>query len=157
MAEKGTSIFTTGGTVQAGGGIYISRRADAELLDLCRQNTYAYVLTPRQMGKSSLMVRTAQQLKAEGICSVTIDLSSIGAGATVEEWYLGLFVEIEEQLALETDAMAWWQKYDKLAAPQRWKRFLKQVVLKESSTPVIIFVDEIDTTLRACYELIERG
>ena len=51
-------IYTVGGTVQAGGGIYIPRRADKELLALCRSRTFAYVLTPRQMGKSSLMVQT---------------------------------------------------------------------------------------------------
>lgn len=53
------SIYTTGGTVQAGGGIYLSRQADDELLRLCREGQFAYVLTSRQMGKSSLMVQTA--------------------------------------------------------------------------------------------------
>jgi len=44
-------IYTIGGTVQAGGGIYIPRHADEELLSLCRAGTFAYVLSPRQMGK----------------------------------------------------------------------------------------------------------
>ena len=63
MAKPG--LYTVGGTVQAGGGIYISRQADQELLQLCRERVFAYVLTPRQMGKSSLMVR------AEGPCPIT--------------------------------------------------------------------------------------
>jgi predicted AAA+ superfamily ATPase len=66
MAEP--TIYTVGGTVQANErGLYIARQADAELLQLCRDSTFAYVLTPRQMGKSSLMVRTAQQLIEEGL------------------------------------------------------------------------------------------
>ncbi|MEO0888491.1 MAG: hypothetical protein AAFY54_21570, partial [Cyanobacteria bacterium J06648_10] len=53
------SMYTVGGTVQANeGGLYISRRADGELLQLCEDSKFAYVLTPRQMGKSSLMIRT---------------------------------------------------------------------------------------------------
>jgi hypothetical protein len=56
------SIYTIGGVIQAGSGLYVERSADSELLDLCRTSTFAYILTARQMGKSSLMVRTAQQL-----------------------------------------------------------------------------------------------
>src|SRR4051812_21917851 len=50
LADAG--VYTTGGTVQAGGGVYLSRRADDELLALCREGEFAFVLTARQMGKS---------------------------------------------------------------------------------------------------------
>lgn len=53
-----TPFYTVGGTVQAGQGRYIARAADAELLALCRAGTFAYILSARQMGKSSLMLRT---------------------------------------------------------------------------------------------------
>ena len=49
------SIYTVGGTVQAGGGIYIPREADNELLELCRAGEFAFILSSRQVGKSSLM------------------------------------------------------------------------------------------------------
>ena len=65
-----TPVYTVGGTVQAGRGRYIARRADAELLALCRDGTFAYILAARQLGKSSLMLRTAQRLAAEGIAAV---------------------------------------------------------------------------------------
>lgn len=46
MAEPG--LYTVGGTVQVQeGGIYVERQADAELLRLCQQGSFAYVLTPR--------------------------------------------------------------------------------------------------------------
>ena len=67
------SIYIVGGTVQAGGGIYVPRHADEELLELCRQRVFTYILTSRQMGKSSLMVRTAERLADEDIQSVVID------------------------------------------------------------------------------------
>jgi WD40 repeat protein len=141
------NIFTVGGTVQAGNGLYIPRRADDELLALCRGGHFAYVLTPRQLGKSSLMVRTAEQLTKEGARSVIIDLSQIGVQVTPEEWYLGLLSMLEEQLDLQTDVIRWWKERAHLGATQRLTRFLEEVLLKEVKAPVVVFVDEIDTTL----------
>ncbi len=88
MADQ--SIYTVGGTVApTEDKTYIYRRADHELLDLCRKGVFAYVLTSRQTGKSSLMVRTAKTLEEEGIIPVIIDLTKIGtAKATVETWYV---------------------------------------------------------------------
>jgi WD40 repeat protein len=141
------NIFTVGGTVQASNGLYISRRADVELLALCREGKFAYVLTPRQLGKSSLMVRTAQQLTVEGVRSVIIDLSRIGVQVSAEAWYLGLLSEMEEQLAIETDVIQWWRERAHLGVTQRLTKFFEEVLLNEVSAPVVVFVDEIDTTL----------
>ncbi len=88
------TIYTVGGTVQAGGGVYITRKADDELLGYCRAGEFAFILSSRQVGKSSLMVRTAQQLESENIRSVIIDLSSIGVKISADEWYLGILDEI---------------------------------------------------------------
>ena len=108
----------------------------------------AYVLAPRQMGKSSLMVRTAEALRDEGIRSVIIDLSSIGAeGVTQEQWHLGLLDLMGESLDLETDVIAWWQTYAHLGMSQRLILFYEEVLLAEVEVPVVILIDEIDTTL----------
>jgi hypothetical protein len=94
------TIYTVGGTVQAGGGIYIPRKADEELLVHCRASEFAFILSSRQVGKSSLMVRTARQLESENIRSVIIDLSSIGVNISADEWYLGILNEIANTLDL---------------------------------------------------------
>jgi len=140
-------IYTVGGTVQAGGGIYIPRLADKELLALCRSRTFAYVLTPRQMGKSSLMVQTANTLQTEGVRTVVIDLTEIGTQATPEEWYLGFLTLVADQLELDTDSLDWWEQHGHLGFTQRLTRFFKEVVLAEVAEPIVVFVDEIDTTL----------
>lgn len=145
MAKQ--TIYTVGGTVQAGGGVYIKRKADDELLELCRQGELAFILSSRQVGKSSLMTRTAEQLNKENICSATIDLSSIGARVTQDEWYLGMLNEIATQLNLETDIFAWWSQYAGLGPPQRFFNFLRDVMLKEIKANIVLFFDEIDTTL----------
>ncbi len=142
-----SSIYTTGGTVQAGGGIYLPRKADDELLQLCREGQFAYVLTPRQMGKSSLMVRTAERLGEEGVTSVIIDLTKIGTEVTAEQWYLGLLTEIDDALMLETDIFDWWAERQHLGVTQRLTRFFEEVLLAEVAGQLVVFVDEIDTTL----------
>ena len=146
-SERKHAIYTVGGTVQAGGGLYLSRRADDELLNLCRQGAFAYILTARQMGKSSLMVRTANRLAGEKIRSVMIDLTQIGAHVTPEQWYLGLLAIIEDQLALSTDAAAWWEATPHLGLTQRMTKFFEEVLLKDVAEPVVVFVDEIGATL----------
>lgn len=143
MAE----IYTIGGTVQAGGGRYLPRKADEELLGLCSAGTFAYILTPRQMGKSSLMVRTAESLSEKGIRPVIIDLSQIGVEVTEDKWYLGILAAIEESLELETDIFEWWKANEKNTPSQRLTVFFEKVMLAEVEEPVVIFFDEIDTTL----------
>ncbi|MFH7024434.1 MAG: AAA-like domain-containing protein [Heteroscytonema crispum UTEX LB 1556] len=140
-------IYTFGGTVQAGGGIYIPRDADQELLRLCRDAIFAYVLTPRQMGKSSLMVRTAETLMEEGINSVIVDLQELGAQVTAEQWYFGFLVKLDDHFMFETDVVSWWREHEHLGVSQRLTLFFEQVLLAEVAGQVVIFVDEIDTTL----------
>lgn len=142
-----SSIYTVGGTVQAGGGRYIARAADEQLFGLCRDAVFAYVLAPRQVGKSSLMVRTAERLSRAGIRSALIDLTQLGVQLSAEEWYLGLITTIEDQLVLTTDTVAWWQARAHLGFTQRLTQFFQEVLLAEISTPIVVFVDEIDTTL----------
>lgn len=141
------SIFTVGGTVQAGSGIYLPRPTDDEFLQHCLVGNFCYVLTARQMGKSSLMVRTAERLNAIGTRTAIIDLTSIGINLDAEQWYLGLVDEIVEQLKLDLDYKAWWELHAHLGITQRLSRFLRETMLINNS-PLVIFIDEIDTTLK---------
>lgn len=140
-------IYTVGGTVQAGGGFYIKRKADDDLLKYCRASEFAFILSSRQVGKSSLMVRTAQQLDREGIRSVIIDLSSFGVKISAEEWFLGILNEVSNTLNLQTDIFSWWSSRSALGPAQRLTMFFRDVLLKEVSAPVVLFFDEIDSTL----------
>jgi len=142
-----SSFFTVGGTVQAGGGKYLHRSVDDELLDLCRSGTFGFVLTARQMGKSSLMVRTAENLAREGTRSVVIDLSQLGVQVTAAAWYLGILTRIEDALDLDTDAFEWWVDHEHLGLTQRLTEFFEHILNTEVEENVVIFIDEIDSTL----------
>lgn len=139
--------YTVGGTVQATGGVYIPRAADEDLLKLCVEGAFAYVLTSRQVGKSSLMVRTAEQLANSGVRSVIVDLTQFGVQVSAEAWYLGLLTTIADDLDLATDVVKWWRGQSDFGATQRLTQFFQEVVLKEIAEPIVIFIDEIDSTL----------
>src|SRR5437879_2571831 len=57
-----TQYYFTGGTLSADAGSYVVRRSDTEIVANLLRGEFCYVLNSRQMGKSSLMVRTVRQL-----------------------------------------------------------------------------------------------
>src|SRR5207249_2810891 len=105
---------------------------------------FCYVLNSRQMGKSSLMVRTAERLKAEGIPVVVLDLTAIGQNLTPEQWYDGLLTLLAEQLHLEDQLEDFWLDNPKLGPLQRFFAAIQKVALSKLSGSLVLFVDEID-------------
>lgn len=142
-------VFTTSGTVQAQDGIYLTRQADEELFQLCCQGEYAYILTSRQMGKSSLMVATAKRLQIEAkVQTAIVDLQRLGTQTTTSDrWYYGLLTELARKLHLLSRLMTWWEDNARLSEAQRLVQFLEDEVLPQISGRLVVFVDEIDSTL----------
>ena len=140
--------YITGGTLPADSAVYQERAADRELFEYCLAGQFAYVLTSRQMGKSSLMARTARKLQAKGIVTPIVDLTSIGAqGVTAEQWFFGFLSHIESFYAPDTDLMDWWERHRYKPYVQRFVDYLTDVLLKETTAQIVVFVDEIDSTL----------
>ena len=132
MVEAQTT-YTISGTVPIGN-LYIERTADQELLELCRQGELAFVLSSRQVGKSSLIVRTAEKLKKENISSVNIDLSLIGVNITQDQWYQGILHKIATTLKLEADIFSWWSENVGLGPTQRLSKFFQDLLLNRYHT-----------------------
>jgi tetratricopeptide (TPR) repeat protein len=145
---QSTGFFTVGGTLGREAASYVSRPADDQLLNLTLAGEYCNVLAARQIGKSSLMVRTADRLKRQGVRPVIIDLTSIGSLVSSSEWYFGLISYLTSRLNLDVDAKSWWNAEEEKSPVQRFSDFLYEVILKEISEPIVIFVDEIDSTLK---------
>ncbi|MBN1812803.1 MAG: AAA-like domain-containing protein [Anaerolineae bacterium] len=142
------SFFQAGGSLDPEAPSYIVREADEELWGLILSGEYCNVLTARQMGKSSLILRAKRRLQKQEVRSVFIDLTTVGSEqVTAEEWYYTLISEISRRLGLELDEHDWWVARSLLSPVQRFTEFLRQVVLVHVSGRLVIFVDEIDSTL----------
>jgi hypothetical protein len=140
-----SNFYVAGGTLRGDAPCYLPRQADADLFDGLVAGEFCYVLTARQMGKSSLMVRTAQRLSEKGVSVVVLDLTAIGQNLTAEQWYDGLLAHVGRQLDLEDALDAFWQANVRLGPLQRWLLAIRDVVLPKRAGPIVIFVDEIDT------------
>jgi formylglycine-generating enzyme required for sulfatase activity len=144
-------FFQAGGTLKADIASYIIRPADQKLYDSILAGEICYVLTPRQMGKSSLMTRTAVRLRHEGHHVAVIDLSGIGGDAksiTADQWYYSLAHRLLRELRVEFGLSDWWKNQAQLSPLQRLMNFFEEGVLNGLDGRVFIFVDEIDTTIK---------
>ncbi len=141
-------FFVAGGTLWREAPSYICRPADEELFRLAFAGEYCNVLAARQMGKSSLMVQTANRLQEAGIRTAILDISTLGGGiSTPEAWFFGFLDELAVQLGLDEDINAWWETHANHNAVQRFSNFLRDVLLPEIAGPIVVFVDEIDSAL----------
>ncbi len=145
-AVPARSFFVVGGTLAQDAPSYVQREADDEVFRLLRAGEYCHVLTPRQMGKSSLMVRTAARLRAAGTVAILLDLTALGVNVSPEQWYRGQIRRIGRQLGQEATFERRWQTATEqgLGAYQRWEAVLTEFVLSQGDDPVVIFIDEID-------------
>ena len=134
MAEPTSSHFVTGGTLRADHGCYLEREADRRMLDGLSAGQFCYVLTARQMGKSSLMVRTTQKLRERGHAAAILDLTGLGQNLTCEQWYDGLLLRLGQQLGLEPDLDAFWKGQERLGPCLRFFSALREIVLPRIAT-----------------------
>ncbi|MCB0482751.1 MAG: AAA-like domain-containing protein, partial [Flavobacteriales bacterium] len=148
QASKIPAFFIAGGTLGLDSPSYVIRPADEELFSAVLAGNFCYVLTARQMGKSSLMVRTTQRLQKEKVKTATVDLTNIGTiGLTIDQWYTGLLDSLSRQLHVPLDVPKWWRQHQSLGQIPRFTRFLRDEILAKVPESVAIFIDEIDSTL----------
>src|SRR5215210_4985043 len=114
------SFYVIGGTVRRDAQCYVQRQADNELYASLKSADFCYTLTSRQMGKSSLMVRTAARLREEGVAVAVLDLTATGQNLTAEQWYDGLLGLLGQHLELEDELEDFWLEHDRLSPLQRW-------------------------------------
>jgi len=144
LSRETADFYVVGGTMRHDSPSYVERQADKELFSALRRGEFCHVLTARQMGKSSLMLRTAARLRDCGVGVAVLDLTGIGQNLTPEQWYGGLVLQLGERLKLEDELLDHWQENMRLGPMQRWVETIRKVVLPMTVGQLVIFIDEID-------------
>ncbi len=158
--NPGTGFYVTGGTLPTDSPSYVERKADQDLFAALSRGDFCYILTSRQMGKSSLMVRTTEKLRAAGQRVSVLDLTAIGQNLTPEQWYGGLATRLGRQLGLEDELEAFLHTHPNLGPCQRFFTGLRDIILPRLSSPrssdqptpagtptrlqLVLFIDELD-------------
>lgn len=143
--------YQVGGTLNPNHPTYVERAADQKLYSLLKAGQFCYVLNSRQMGKSSLVVRTKQKLEAEGVLFAFIDMSNVGAEVkSLDQWYTTLLHNFQESFELEEISLStWWQQHDHLTPSVRLGKFIETFLLTQlANRKLVIVIDEIDYILK---------
>ncbi len=144
MSRSPHSHSSHGRTVKAQDLQYIVRPADEELFTQCCQGKPAYVFHSPQIGKSSLLRRTADRLNNESHHAIIADFSQFPFPPTEEAWFKKIVSLIDDHIDLATDALDWWNAHETLPPHQRVSEFIQDVVLAETNKPLVLFIDEIE-------------
>ncbi|MDY6900992.1 MAG: CHASE2 domain-containing protein [Cyanobacteriota bacterium] len=143
--------YQIGGSLKKDAPSYIERKADSQIYDALIRGEFCYVFNSRQMGKSSLLVRTRAKLLGEGFLCTTVDMTNIGSeNITPLQWYKGVVGDIWSGFGLsgEVNLKVWWKEWEDISLLQRLSKFISEVLLVQfPEERLFIFIDEIDNIL----------
>jgi hypothetical protein len=140
---------------------YIERPCDAMLYDLLNKGKYCHILAPRKSGKTSLIVKTADKLRKNGV--EAIDISCLAFES--KTYGVGFIYELVQSSSLmdilsESDIDNFLSEVDLYDNLIKIDQFFEDVLLPNIKTPIVIFVDnleEIDSVVREQFVTFVRS
>ncbi len=141
-----------GGAVPLKSPFYIPRPADGEFrAAIARGDSIVLVKGPRQIGKTSLLVRGLDQARQAGARLILTDLQKLAAAEfeTAETFFLALAQLISDQLELDVSPRQTWNP--ERAPSANFERFLRREALNRAETPLVWGLDEVDRLFPYAY------
>ncbi|MEL6163414.1 MAG: hypothetical protein AAFR37_06515, partial [Cyanobacteria bacterium J06628_3] len=119
----GNYEYKVGGSLEENAPSYVVRPADDEIYRYLKAAEFCYIFNSRQTGKTSLIVRTQNRLKAEGYTCTSLDFSVRGSrDMNSEKWYAGIVYKLVATFELDNPKdflLNWWEDRSAITAVER--------------------------------------
>ncbi len=138
------------GTMDPQSRFYVQRAEDElALRAIERKGVTITIKGPRQMGKSSLLIRTIATAAALGkrVAFLDFQLFSRKALGDAETFFREFCGWVTEELELEDKVDEFWQR--PLGQSQRCTRYFGRHILKMMDQPLVLAMDEVETVFAA--------
>jgi WD40 repeat protein/subtilisin-like proprotein convertase family protein len=145
---KPAEFFVVGGPVQPERPCYVERAADRQIGEALQTKRLCCVLGPRAIGKSSLLHRAVRSLRSTGTLAALVDLRRLAEhhNETPDGWLRSFAARVAAELKLGVDVDSWWEGRGAVGG-NRLVEFFWEVVLTNTTAPVVVLVDEVDAAL----------
>src|SRR5579871_1812706 len=138
-------VEAPGGALHVNSGFYVKRMQDEAFhTALKRGDATILIYGPRQVGKSSLLVRGVEHARQEGMQTVVVDFQAIDSESlgTAAGLCLAIMRRFQDQLDLNTLPHDYWN--ESMTPNENLERYIENVVLKEKNEKIVWFIDEAD-------------
>ncbi len=140
-----TKLDSPEGTIDPQSAFYVIRSSDEVALNaIQRHGGIITIKGPRQMGKSSLLIRTLEKAVEIGKRAVFLDYQLIERGALTDadRFYRRFCDWVTDELEMENRVDEFWDS--PLGASQRCTRYFSRYLLKELNQPLALAMDEVE-------------
>jgi AAA-like domain/TIR domain len=144
-AAQPLAIELPEGTMDSESRYYVLRPTDTLALSTIRlQGVTLTIKAPRQMGKSSLLIRTLAEAARHQKRVAFLDFQLIdgAALASADVFFRQFSSWISDALEVQDDVAKYWES--PLGNSQRCTRYMMRKILAESDAPLVLGMDEVD-------------
>lgn len=146
-AAQPLSLELPEGTMDPESRFYVERSTDAIALSTIKRSGGVTITIkgPRQMGKSSLLIRTKARAEAMGKQVAYLDFQLFDRSALIEgdRFYRQFCEWLTEELDLENRVAEYWSS--PLGNSQRCTRYVSRHLLKALGSPLMLAMDEVES------------
>ncbi|MDA0673660.1 MAG: AAA-like domain-containing protein [Cyanobacteria bacterium] len=140
------------GSMDADSAFYIERNEDTlALTALQRKGGTVTILGPRQMGKSSLLIRAITQARQQKKKVVFLDFQQLETAALTDDtvFYRRFCEWMTVRLRMASQVDHYWQQYKSLGNPLRCTYYVQDYLLAEVPGSIFLAMDEVDKLIAA--------